>query len=62
MSKRSIKGLLKSKVFWFNAITGIVEIANLFVGMMPPGSMTVISVIGNVALRFATNTALSDKV
>jgi hypothetical protein len=57
----SVKGALKSKTVWFNVITGVLEIANLFATVLPPGTMTAINVIGNVALRFVTSKPLSEK-
>jgi len=57
-----VKGLLFSKVFWFNTITGGLELVNTFGGFLPPGSAMVINVLGNIALRFVTNSPLEDKV
>lgn len=58
----TLKGLLKSKVFWFNAITGSLELANVFAAVLPPGSAMIINAVGNVALRFVTSEPLSAKV
>jgi len=58
---KNIKGLLKSKVFWFNALTGIVEVAGLLTGVVPPGTVTTIVVLGNIGLRFLTNKPLNQK-
>lgn len=58
----SVKGLLKSKVFWFNVITGVLELVSVFGGVLPPGTATSINVVGNIALRFVTNKPLSAKV
>ena len=58
----SIKGLLFSKVFWFNAITGTLEIANYFAAIIPLGTLMAVNVIGNVALRFVTVEPLAAKV
>jgi len=57
----SIKGLIKSKVFWFNAITGLLEITSVFTGVIPTGTATLINCFGNVALRFLTTQPLSEK-
>lgn len=55
------KGLLKSKVFWFNVITSIGELANLLAPTLPPGTAMAVNVIGNIVLRFFTNTSLENK-
>jgi len=57
----SIKGALKSKTIWFNLITGGLEIANLFAVILPPGTMVILTVLGNVALRFVTSESLAEK-
>lgn len=57
----SIKGLLKSKVFYFNLITGALELVNAFGAFLPPGTAMAINVIGNVLLRFFTDKPLSEK-
>ena len=57
----SIKGLLKSKTFYFNVITGLLEITNLFAGVIPPGSLVMVNAVGNIALRFVTTKPLSEK-
>ena len=59
---KTLKGLLKSKTFWFNAVTGTLEIVNLLNGnVIPAGAASTIIAIGNIALRFLTNKALADK-
>lgn len=57
----SIKGLLKSKVFYFNLITGAIELVNAFAPFLPPGTAMAVSVVGNVLLRFFTDKPLSEK-
>lgn len=57
-----IKGLLKSKVFWFNSLTLIVEGAGLLVGIVPTGTLTTAVAVANIGLRLLTNTSLEDKV
>jgi hypothetical protein len=59
---KTLKGLLKSRVFWFNTVTGTLEIVNLLNGsVIPAGAASTIIVVGNIALRFLTNKALADK-
>jgi hypothetical protein len=53
----SLKGLLKSKVFYFNVLTGVVELSQL----LPPGTGVLVGTVGNILLRFVTNTPLSQK-
>lgn len=62
MKMRTLKGLLKSKVFWFNTITGTLELANTFAGVLPPGTAMTVNVLGNIVLRFLTTESLSAKV
>ena len=57
----NVKGLLKSRVFWFNTITGALELTNALTGV-PPGASMAINVVGNIALRFLTTEPLSAKV
>ena len=59
---KTFQGLLKSKTFWFNAVTGALEIVNLFNGsVIPAATATVIISVGNIALRFLTSKPLAEK-
>ena len=59
---KKLNGLLKSKVFWFNAITGTLEIVNLLNGsLIPHEAAAAIVAIGNIALRFVTDKGLDQK-
>ena len=58
----SVKGLLKSRVFWFNVVTGGLELVNAFSAVVPPGTAMTVNVVGNIALRFLTTEPLADKV
>lgn len=58
----NIKGLLKSKVFWFNVVTGALEVTNALAAVVPPGTAMGINVVGNIILRFLTTESLADKV
>ena len=55
-------GLMKSKTFWFNAVTGTLSIVDALNGKLIPVEIsgTVIA-IGNVILRLMTSTAIKDK-
>lgn len=61
MSMDKIKGLLKSKVFWFNSLTLVVEGSGLLVGIVPPGTIATAVALANIGLRMITNTSLEDK-
>jgi site-specific DNA-adenine methylase len=58
----SLRGLIRSKTFWFNVITGALELANTYGTFVPAGSVTTLSIVGNVLLRFMTDTSLASKV
>jgi hypothetical protein len=60
---KKLKGLLKSKTFYFNVITSSLELINAFalpLGIQP-GTLTLISAVGNVMIRFITSKPLEDK-
>jgi hypothetical protein len=61
MNMQTIKGLIKSKTFWFNTLTIIVDGAGLLTGVVPAGTLTTVVAIANIGLRTITNTALKDK-
>ena len=61
MDLQTLKGLLKSKVFWFNTLTIIVDASTLLTGVIPPGTLTTIVAVANIGLRVITNTDLKDK-
>ncbi len=61
MNLQKIKGLLKSKVFWFNTLTIITDGAGLLTGVVPPGTLTTIVGVANIGLRVITNTGLENK-
>jgi hypothetical protein len=58
---KQIKGLLKSKVFWFNLITIALEITNALATMLPSATFLLINAVGNIILRFLTEKPLSEK-
>lgn len=63
MNYDKLRGLLKSRTFWFNAATIAVESGALlgFLGI-PPGTITAINALGNIVLRTITTQSLEDKV
>jgi hypothetical protein len=58
----TIKGLFKSRVFYFNVVTIGLEVANAFSATLPPGALTLVNAIGNIALRMITSEPLADKI
>jgi hypothetical protein len=61
-SLKTLRGALRSRVVWFNVITGSMEVANALSPVVPPGTVTAVNVAGNIALRFLTSQPLADKV
>jgi hypothetical protein len=61
MTKTELKGLLRSKVFWLNTLTLVVEGASLMTGIIPPGILTSVVAIANIGLRVITKQSLSEK-
>ena len=62
MNMDKIRGLLKSRTFWFNAATIAIESGSLL-GLLgiPPGTITAINALGNIVLRTITSQSLEDK-
>lgn len=56
-----ITGALKSKTFWFNAITGTLAVVNALNGIIPNEYAGAIVAVGNIALRFMTSKPLNEK-
>ncbi len=59
----TIKGLLKSKTFWFNFGTGLFALIQQSVteAGVDPVYLSSVVAIGNVVLRTVTSKALQDK-
>ena len=57
----TLKGLLKSKTFWFNAATAGLELTGALSSYIPPGTATTVVALINIGLRFVTNQSLADK-
>lgn len=56
-----IKGLLKSRTFWFNIATAGLELTGVLGALIPPGTATIAVNIINIGLRVVTKTAIGDK-
>lgn len=56
-----LKGLLKSRTFWFNMASAGLELTGVLSAFVPPGTATVAVNIINIGLRVVTKTALEDK-
>jgi hypothetical protein len=61
MDIQLLRGLVKSKTFWFNLCTIIVDGAGLLTGVVPPGTLTSLVAVANIGLRVITNTSIRDK-
>jgi hypothetical protein len=54
--------LLKSKTFWFNAVTGTLMILDSLNGkIVPVETSSIIIAVGNVILRLMTTKPVSEK-
>lgn len=57
-----VKGLLKSKTFYFNLISGILAFVNEATGkIIDEQTAIIIITIGNIILRMITNKPLTEK-
>lgn len=56
-----ILNLTKSKTFWFNAASIVLEISGQLTSVLEPGQLLLTVNIINIALRVITTKALSDK-
>jgi hypothetical protein len=63
MNVDKIKGLLRSKTFWWNISTIAIE-SGALLGILgvPPGTVSAISALGNIVLRTITTQSLEVKV
>lgn len=62
MNVDKIRGLLKSRTFWWNTATLAIE-SGALLGLLgvPPGTITAISALGNIVLRTLTSQSIEDK-
>jgi hypothetical protein len=59
---KNLLGLLKSRVFWFNAVTGTISVVDALTGKLIPTEVSgTIIMIGNVILRLITTKPVSEK-
>lgn len=60
---KKLKGLLKSKVFYFNSISGVLILAQQLSGanILSAKDLVVILAVGNFLLRFFTKLPLDQK-
>jgi len=49
------KSPFKSKTFWVNIVSGVLEFSGLLTGVVPPGALMYTTVAANLALRLLTN-------
>jgi hypothetical protein len=57
----TISNLTKSKTFWFNAASIVLEISGQLVVVLEPGQLLVAVNVINICLRVITTRALSEK-
>ena len=52
------KPIWKSKTFWFNILSGVLEVGQVVSGLniIPPGTIAVAAALINIVLRRITNT------
>jgi len=54
-------GLLKSRTFWFNFASILLEISGYLTSVVPPGTALIAINIANILLRSLTTKSLNDK-
>lgn len=58
---RKLKGLLKSKTFWFNLFSVAAGIPAVLGGVVSPEVLTSVAAVGNIGIRLITSQPLEDK-
>lgn len=48
------KNLLRSKIFWANVLTAAVELSGALTGIVPPGTLQLVTNVLNIVLRLIT--------
>jgi hypothetical protein len=61
MTYETLRGLVKSKTFWWNVATIALEVTSVLAGIIPIGTATTINAVGNIILRVLTTQPLSEK-
>ena len=56
-----LKGAVKSKTVWLNALTLIVDYSAVLSGVVPPGALTAIVALANIGVRVLTTQSLAEK-
>lgn len=56
-----LKGAVKSKTVWINVLTLVVEYGSVLTGVVPPGTLTAIVALANIAVRALTVESLAAK-
>jgi len=49
------KNLLRSKIFWVNVLTAAVELSGALTGLVPLGTLQLVTNVLNIALRLVTS-------
>ena len=49
------KNLLKSRIFWANVITAAIELSGVLGGIVPTGTLQIVTNVLNIALRLVTS-------
>lgn len=56
-----LKGSIKSKTMWLNVLTLVVDYGAVLTGVIPPGALTAIVAVANIAIRVMTVESLAQK-
>lgn len=56
-----IKGLLKSKTFWFNVFSVAAGVPAILGGVVSPEVLTSVAAAGNIGIRVITTQPLEEK-
>jgi hypothetical protein len=56
-------GALRSRTVWLNLVVLGLDVVNLLMptNLVPPGTLTTLAAVGNIALRVLTTESLRDK-
>ena len=49
------KNLLRSRIFWCNVLTAAVELSGALTGLVPLGTLQLVTNVLNIALRLVTS-------
>jgi len=49
------KSLFKSRIFWANILSAAAELSGALTGFVPPGALTLVTNVINIALRLVTS-------